>query len=181
MTRREGKGGRVRILLVVALLGITASCVFPPPPEASAAPPQPVALAPAPPTAPMAAAAAPAPPPPAVPAVYVSNPLAWLFPAFSSPPPPGRLTLSNFTFDSARVQALVTPYPDCQAQPGTAASDFELPLNGTRIIAPPPGADVCWRRALPADHPHPAATATPGWTDWSRVFTSSGRSIDSRL
>ncbi len=175
--QQDKKGDAVRILLVLLLLGMTASCVWPPPPPEAAAPP-PVALAPAP---PVARAAAPPPPPVVpVPVVLAWNPLAWLFPAFA-PPVAGRLTLSNFTYDSAHVQALVTPYPDCQPQPGAAASDFALPLNGTRIIAPPPGADVCWRRALPAGQPQTATTAAPGWTDWSRVFTSSGRSIDSQL
>jgi len=159
----------VRILLVLALLGATASCVWPPPETAA---PQPVALAPAPPAAA---------PPEVVPAVYVPNPLAWLFAAWAPGPVPGRLTLSNFTFDSARVQAVVTPYPDCQERAGTALSDFEIPLNGTRIIAAMLGSDVCWRRALPPGPPQTAATGAPGWTEWSRVLTSSGRSIDSRL
>jgi hypothetical protein len=139
----------VRILLALVLLGMTASCVVPPP-----------------------EAAVPMPPPGSVPdPAYVANPLTGLFQA----PMPGRLTLSNFTYESARVQAVVTPYPDCEVRQGADVSDFEIPLNGTRVIGALPGADVCWRRALPA----PAARA--GWTDWNRVFTSSGRSIDSQL
>ena len=54
-------------------------------------------------------------------------------------PLPGRLTLSNFTFEHARVEALITPYPDCAPREGTAASNFELPLNGTRVIEAAPG------------------------------------------
>ena len=92
-------------------------------------------------------------------------------------------TLSNFTYDDARVQAVITPFPDCQEHPGLAISDFELPLNGTRIIATPPGSDICWRRALPAgpSPTRPGVEIISGWTQWNRVFTSSGRSIDSRL
>ena len=64
------------------------------------------------------------------------NPLAWLLTGALAPAPvPGRLTLSNFSYDGARVQAVITPYPDCQERAGTAISDFEIPLNGTRIIA----------------------------------------------
>src|SRR5260370_201182 len=95
------------------------------------------------------------------PAVYVPSPLAWLFTAWAPGPVPGRLTLSNFTFDNARVQAVITPYPDCQERAGTAISDFEIPLNGTRIVAALPGSDVCWRRALPPGQPRNAATGPP--------------------
>ncbi|HVC55626.1 MAG TPA: hypothetical protein VND95_06700 [Stellaceae bacterium] len=113
---------------------------------------------------------------PAPPLVVAPNPLAWLF-----GPPHGRLTLSNFSYDSARVETVVTPFPDCAPRPGTATSDFALPLNGTRIIAPPPGADVCWRRALGAATAVGAPPSTPGWSEWSRAFTSSGHAIDERL
>jgi hypothetical protein len=183
----KGKGDIVRILLAAALLGMTASCVYPQPPDAAASPSaaQPVALVPA--ADPVAAVAVAAPTPVAAPpqqvmAVYAPNPLAWLFTTFAAPVP-GRLTLSNFTYESARVQAVITPFGDCQERAGTAISDFEIPLNGTRIIAALPGADVCWRRALlPGPSPTtPGVEILSGWTDWSRAFTSSGRSIDSRL
>ena len=37
-------------------------------------------------------------------------------PAALRPPPaqPGHLTLSNFAYDRAHVEAIVTPYPDCE-------------------------------------------------------------------
>jgi hypothetical protein len=97
-------------------------------------------------------------------------------------PSPGRLTLSNFSFDSAHVQTVFTGSPDCAASEGTAPSDFVLPLNGTRIIDAAPGSDVCWRRAIEpaADAPRAARTA-PMWTEWNRAFLSSGRSVDTQL
>jgi hypothetical protein len=87
--------------------------------------------------------------------------------------------LSNFTYDSARIQAVVTGGPDCAIPEAAAVTDFVLPLNATRIIPTPPGADVCWRREMP-----PAAADAPPrppWTDWNRAHTASGRSLDSRL
>jgi len=116
-----------------------------------------------------------APPPPVV--AYEPAPL--LFARQFGPPPGGRLTLSNFTYDTAHVQAVVTSGPDCAPRPGTDVSDFVLPLNGTRIINTPHGADVCWRREV-----GPAAAdaaPTPPWTEWSRAYTAAGRSLDSRL
>jgi hypothetical protein len=182
----------VRILLVSTLLLATAACVAPPPPEAAmppppgtptpllaaapAPPPPPVAVAPVPPPPAMPVAAAPPPPPPA-PAITVPNPFASVF-----GPWPGRLNLSNLTYDGARVQTLITPYPDCAVRAGMPLSDFALPLNGTRVIDAAPGLDVCWRReiaAAPAPGvPRPPA---PGWTEWNRVYTSTGRTIDARL
>lgn len=177
----------MRIVLFLALLVMTAACVPPPATQAAAPapvtpPPGPVALVPPPPVAAAPAAVVPAPPPPQpVAGVPVPNPLAWLF---ALPPPVpwhGRVTLSNFSYDAAHVQAVITPYADCEVHPGTASSDFELPLNGTRIITPQPGTDVCWRRELPPG-PMPNGTElVSGWTGWSRVFTSSGRAIDSQL
>ena len=110
------------------------------------------------------------------PLVLAPNPLAWLF-----GPARGRLTLSNFSYDSAHVETVVTSFPDCASRPGTATSDFAVPLNGTRIIAPPPGADVCWRRALAAGTAVGAPPSAPGWTEWGRAYTSSGHTIDERL
>jgi hypothetical protein len=95
--------------------------------------------------------------------------------------PPGRLTLSNFSFDHAHVQALVTSYPDCVAREGTAPSDFMMPLNGTRVIEAAPGADVCWRREIAPGAAPGAPPSVPGWTEWNRVFLSSAGWVDSRL
>ena len=167
----------MRILIVSALLIATASCAWPPPAEMAAAPPSPP---------PPVARLAPPPPPVAVaePApvivprpLYPWTPLAWLF----ATPAPGRLTLSNFSFDNAHVEAVITGAPDCAVREGTTTSDFVLPLNGTRIIESLPGADVCWRRAVESGKAAGAAPSTPGWTEWSRVFLSSAGVVDSRL
>jgi hypothetical protein len=157
----------MRVLLLSALLLATASCAWSPPPGAVTAPPPPIALA------------VPAPPPVAVaaPAPFPFVPFAGLFGA----PPPGRLTLSNFTFDNAHVEAVITGSPDCAVREGTATSDFVLPLNGTRIIQSMPGADICWRRAVEARSAPGVAPSPPGWTEWNRAFLSSGHSIDSQL
>ena len=100
----------------------------------------------------------------------------WFAPAAG-----GRLTLSNFTFDLADVEAIVTPYADCAVHPGLVPLDFKLPMNATWLIPATAGADVCWRRALPLDAAHPGLATGKGWTQWNRVFTSSGRAIDARL
>ena len=89
--------------------------------------------------------------------------------------------LSNFTYENARVEAVITSAPDCAAPAAAPTSDFVLPLNGTRVIESVPGADICWRRALPPEPASGAAPAPPGWTEWNRAFVSSGRSIDSQL
>ena len=172
----------MRTLIVSALLIATASCAWPPPPDQMAAPPPPpVALTP--PAPPPVAAVLPAPPPaPAAvppPAPYPWTPLGWLF--APATPPAGRLTLSNFSFDNARIEAVITGAPDCTIREGTTTSDFVLPLNGTRIIESVPGADVCWRRAIDPGVALGAPPTTPGWTEWNRVFLSTGRSVDSRL
>ena len=110
------------------------------------------------------------------------GPLTWLFsPLAPAVPPEARFALSNFSFGDARIEALITPYPDCVARPGTTTVDFMLPLNGTRIIEAAAGADVCWRRATRPAAAKAAASAAPSWTDWSRVFLSSGRSINAQL
>jgi hypothetical protein len=153
----------VRILLISALLVATASCALPPPPPGEVAGTIP-------------------PPPPPAPVFYVANPFAFLFaPILPGAPPPGRLTLSNFSFDHARVETLITPYPDCAPREGTAASNFELPLNGTRVIEAAPGSDVCWRRQIAAGKTEGVAPTTPGWTEWNRVYLSSVPVVDSRL
>jgi hypothetical protein len=83
---------------------------------------------------------------------------------------PAHLTLSNFRFDHAGVEAVVTANPDCSARDG-AATTFDLPFKGTRVIDAPPAADVCWRRQ----------TGAGQWGEWHRAFTASGRSIDTEL
>ena len=94
---------------------------------------------------------------------------------------PGRLTLSNYSFDNAHVQTVVTLYPDCAVHEGTLASEFTLPLNGTRIVETAPGSDVCWRRAVPPGQLAGPPPTEPGWSEWNRAYTSSGRPVDSRL
>ena len=93
---------------------------------------------------------------------------------------PGRLTLSNFAYDRARVEAMITPYPDCELREGMSTTNFEVPLNGTRVIDTPPGLDVCWRRIEPplAESTSPGA---PRATPWNRAYLSSGRTVDSQL
>jgi hypothetical protein len=135
--------------------------------------PLPAAEAPRP--APSPAVAAPTPVATVTYPVGVPDVMAALLPAI--PLPPGRLTLSNYTFKLADVEAIVTPYPDCALHPGMVPMDFKLPLNSTSVITAPPGMDVCWRRALP---PSPEAPK-PVWSDWNRDFTGQGRSIDSTL
>src|SRR6266513_532589 len=49
-------------------------------------------------------------------------------------PGSGRVTLSNFVYDRARVETFVTSFPDCELRVGMTATSFELPLNGTRVI-----------------------------------------------
>ena len=124
----------------------------------------------APPPAPEAVAAAAPPPPAAAPG------LAWPFalPGFAPAAAP-RLTLSNFTYDRAHVEAAVTTTPDCAA--GAAPPvEFDLAYNGTRVITPPTGSDVCWRRDVSE-----GAGAGPQWSRWNRAYLSSGQSVDSRL
>ncbi|HEV2333997.1 MAG TPA: hypothetical protein VGS13_00720, partial [Stellaceae bacterium] len=123
---------------------------------------------------------APAPPPPVAVAAPAPFPF-WPFAGFYGPPSPGRLTLSNFTFDNAHVEVAITTAPDCGGPAGATTSDFALPLNGTRIIQSTPGADICWRRAIAAETPPGTAPSKAGWTAWSRAFLSSGRSVDAQL
>ena len=133
----------------------------------------------------LAACAPPAPGDPFAPVIIAINSAFAMLPP--PPPPltarvassPSRLTLSNFNYDRARVEAMITPYPDCQVREGMVSSNFELPLNATRIIDTPPGADVCWRRLEP---PLEQATSpgVPRFVPWNRAYTS-GRTVDSRL
>src|SRR5579884_2390517 len=138
------------------------------PPPSTATPPAATAAGPAAPPPPMAAAV----PPPGPPAG--GGTAAWDVFGLFRQRAPQRLTLSNFAFDRAHVEAVVTTNPDCAARDSgvVATSDFALPLNGTRIIEAPPGADVCWHRER---------RDASGWTPWNRAYLSTGRSIDARL
>jgi hypothetical protein len=157
----------MRTLVLSATLFALTGCVIEP--VVAEAPPS---------AAPVVAVATPAPPPPPPPlAVTVMFPNLPDFLALAIPPiplPSGRLTLSNYSFDRARVQALVTSYADCGPHEGIVIADFALPLNGTRVIEAAPGADVCWRREFPPG-------SAPGWTEWNRDYTGTGRSIDAKL
>jgi hypothetical protein len=113
------------------------------------------------------------------------GPLPVPFSWWGAPDPGGRLTLNNFSYDDARVQVVLTNRPDCAVADPAATGDFVMPLNATRVIATPPGLDICWRREVPltasAQAARAPAPAVPGWADWNRAYTSSGRFIDMRL
>ncbi len=171
----------------------TASAQLPPPPPEIAsrpAPPPPaeVVAAPPPPAPPPPAEAAAAPPPPEAvtaaapppeaPASGFAFPFAWPFFVSSQAPlglPGPRLTLSNFSYDRARVEATVTANPDCGAD-AVSRVEFDLAYNGTRVIQPPAGEDVCWRRDTATD-----GAGGPQWSRWNRAFLSAGQSVASRL
>ena len=133
----------------------------------------------------LAACAAPAAPiDPFAPAINVVNSVmsAVLPPGVFAPPPvAGRLTLSNFDYDSAMVETFVTPYPDCELRAGMVTTSYYLPLNGTRVIDTPPGSDVCWRRIEPplAEARPPGAVPFP--VPWNRAYLSRGWIVDARL
>lgn len=184
----------MRILLASAVLLVTASCVAPPPPpqqgancpaarnelaaiaraKAKASDSPADAMSPA-----TGAAAAPA----TVAAVAYRPWFPLTLPLFPSAPPAGRLTLSNFSFSLAQVQAFVTSSGDCAFHPGVVPQDLRLPLNATWTIPAPPGSDVCWRLS-PGAPSQPAqdlmSPARPP-PEWNRAFTASGRFIDARL
>jgi len=87
-------------------------------------------------------------------------------------PPPGQLTLSNYRFDQAPIEAVMAAGPDCAAADSPApATDFVLLFKGTRVLVAAPNTDICWRRQL----------ANGQWTDWNRAFTASGRFIDAQI
>ena len=90
-------------------------------------------------------------------------------------PPPGRLELSNYGFARAHVQIVVTAAQNCGDPAAATVSEIDLPFNATQVIEAAPGTDICWRRSLAA------APGGGAWTDWKRVFTATGRSIDSQL
>jgi hypothetical protein len=121
-----------------------------------------------------------APPPPADPLAPLVSALNSVF-LWAPPAGPGRLTVSNFIYDRARVEAFVTPYPDCELRAGMAVTSFDLPLNGTRVIDTPAGSDVCWRRIEPLLAEARAPSAAPPPIPWNRAYTTSGRILDTRL
>jgi hypothetical protein len=178
----------VRILIVSALLGLTASCAWPPPeaaapspaPSVAVAAPLPIVVPPPPavvaaePPAPVVVAAAP--PPPAREVEYVPVPLLW-WRMLTQPLPAGRLMLNNFSFEPARVQAVLVTGPACAIGDPGAATEFVLPSNGTRVVPTPPGVDICWRRRLIAGEARETPLAGP-WTAWSRAYTGPGRFLD---
>ncbi|HWB47767.1 MAG TPA: hypothetical protein VG651_01545 [Stellaceae bacterium] len=86
-------------------------------------------------------------------------------------PPPGQLTLSNYRFEHAAIEAVIAAGPDCTPLDATAPTAFDLPFKGTHVLAAAPNADICWRRQV----------AGGQWTDWNRAFTASGKFIDVQL
>jgi len=96
----------------------------------------------------------------------------WSPSNWSWTPPAGHLTLSNYRFEHAAVEAVVTAAPDCVApDPSMPVTAFDLPFKGTRVVEAAPEADICWRRQVGGGQ----------WTDWNRVYTASGRFIDVQL
>lgn len=96
----------------------------------------------------------------------------WAWPQATWALPPGQLTLSNYRFERASVEAIVTPAADCAVvDPAVTATAFDLPFKGSRVIVAAPNADVCWRRQV----------AGGQWGEWNRAFTGSGKFIDSQL
>ncbi|HEV2300335.1 MAG TPA: hypothetical protein VGR91_02085 [Stellaceae bacterium] len=91
--------------------------------------------------------------------------------------PGGTLLLSNPGPGHVAVETVVTANADCNARGGgyVAASRFSLPPGGTRFIATPPGASVCWRIA-PA-----AGAASAAKAEWNRTYTSAGALLDSNI
>lgn len=102
-------------------------------------------------------------------AACANQPPPWVWiPNFG--PHPGQLTLTNYRFANASVEAVMATGPECAA-PDAPATAFDLPFKGTHVLVAAPNADVCWRRQL----------ADGRWTDWNRAFTASGRYIDTQL
>ena len=86
--------------------------------------------------------------------------------------PPGQLTLSNYRFTHAPIEAVMAAGPDCTPVDASAApTRFDLPFKGSRVLVAAPNSDICWRRQL----------ADGRWGDWNRAFTASGRFIDTQL
>jgi len=152
-------------------------------------PPAPVMVAPptvAPPSvAPVTVEASPPAPPPPQPGLLSDVPVAYLssltLPAIRLLHELPRLTLSNYDYDTVRVQVVVTPFPDCEFRPGITPAEFILPLNATRILQAPAGADICWRReVVSATQPDMPAHGV-GWGLWNRAYMSNGHSVDASL
>lgn len=114
------------------------------------------------------------------PAAVVQGAVHKVLPLVPSVPQGGRLTLSNFSYELADVEAIVTRYPDCALHPGIVPMTFKLPLNGSWVIRTPAGSDVCWRRQL-VPRQEATAGAKPGWSAWNRDHTGAGQFIDSQL
>jgi hypothetical protein len=174
---RQQTGGSVRIPAVLALLALTASCAGPPPQDASSPPTLAVALA-----APVPLAA----PPPVVVAAgqapsareveYVPITDLW-WRMLTRPAAAGRLMLSNFSFETTRVQAVLASHSVCAARGVGTVTEFVLPPNGTRVLPAPPGWDICWRRQLAPGEAREIPPEGP-WTAWSRAYTGPGRFLD---
>lgn len=92
-------------------------------------------------------------------------------------PPPATLLLRNPGPDHVAVETVVTVNADCNA-PSLGRSSFSLPPDGTRFIAAPPGAAVCWRIAPAASAPAVANAAPP---EWNRTYLSPGKLIETRI
>ncbi len=85
---------------------------------------------------------------------------------------PGQLTLSNYRFTMANVEAVMATGPDCApANPSAPTTAFELPFKGSHVLVAAPNADVCWRRQR----------ADGQWSEWNRAFTASGRYVEAQL
>ena len=96
----------------------------------------------------------------------------------------GRLLISNFAYEQAIVEALVTPYPDCAVHPGVEAADMPVPLNGTWTIPTQAGWDVCWRTKAakaPMENAQDAKPPGTGPVGWNRAYTGNGRFIEAQL
>ena len=126
---------------------------------------------------PIAPAEAPAPPGPPLIALDLPFPTV---PSFLAAPGPGRFTLNNFSFDRAHILAVATASPDCATRlPGEVETEFDVPLNGTRLMIAPPGADICWKRQLVAGETVPELVI--GWTGWNRAYVAQGSSVNARM
>ncbi len=94
------------------------------------------------------------------------------------PPPPGTLLLNNPHFPPTDVEAVITSNPDCASRgPGYVRTiRFVLPNSATKMIAVPPGTEVCWRRPRNPDEPVPGV-----WSGWDRAYVEPGTTIISDL